>query len=48
MEAYCVRCKSSREIKDPKPIVMKNKMQAQQGTCPVCGAKIQRIVGRAD
>ncbi|CAN5132246.1 hypothetical protein BH18CHL2_BH18CHL2_08310 [soil metagenome] len=40
---YCVKCKSSREIKDPRPITMKNGRPATQGTCPVCGTKIFKI-----
>ncbi len=40
---YCVKCKASREIKDAKPITMKNGRPATQGTCPVCGTKIFKI-----
>lgn len=40
---YCVKCKSSREIKDAKAITMKNGRPATQGTCPVCGTKIFKI-----
>ena len=43
MEAYCVKCKAKREMKDPKEITMKNGRPATQGVCPVCGTKIQRI-----
>ena len=45
MEAYCVRCKVKREIKDPQPVTMKNGKKATQGTCPVCGIKLFRIGG---
>ena len=40
---YCVKCKASREIKDPQPITMKNGRPATQGVCPVCGTKIFKI-----
>jgi hypothetical protein len=40
---YCVKCKASREIKDPKQITMKNGRPATQGTCPVCGTRIFKI-----
>lgn len=43
MEAYCVKCKAKREIKDPKPVTMKNDKPATAGTCPVCGTKLYRI-----
>jgi hypothetical protein len=37
MEAYCVKCKAKREMKDPKEITMKNGRPATQGICPTCG-----------
>lgn len=40
---YCVKCKASREIKDPKQITMKNGRPATEGTCPVCGIRIFKI-----
>lgn len=40
---YCVKCKTSREIKDAKQITMKNGRPATQGLCPVCGTKIFKI-----
>ena len=43
MEAYCVKCRAKREMKDPKAITMKNGKPATQGTCPVCGTKMFRI-----
>ncbi|MBN2074588.1 MAG: hypothetical protein JW762_03465 [Dehalococcoidales bacterium] len=43
MEAYCVKCRAKREIKDPKPITMKNGKPATQGVCLVCNTKVFRI-----
>ena len=43
MQAYCVKCRTKREIKDAKSITMKNGKPATQGTCPVCGTKMFRI-----
>ena len=43
MQAYCVKCRKKREMKDPKAIVMKNKRPATKGTCPTCGTKMFRI-----
>lgn len=43
MEAYCVKCKSKREIQGPQSITMKNGRPATQGTCPVCSTKVFRI-----
>ena len=46
-EGRCMKCKTAREIKDPTEVVMKNGMKAASGTCPECGTKIFRILGKA-
>jgi RNase P subunit RPR2 len=43
MEAYCVKCKTKKEMKDAKNITMKNGKPAMQGTCHTCGTKMFRI-----
>ena len=43
MEAYCVKCKAKREMKNAKAITMKNGKPANQGICPSCGTKMFRI-----
>ena len=43
MEAYCVKCRSKKGIKDAKAITMKNGKPATQGVCPSCGTKMFRI-----
>jgi len=43
MQAYCVKCRKSVEIKDAKAVVMKNGRPSIQGVCPDCGTKIFRI-----
>jgi len=48
MEAYCVKCKEKREIKNPEEVTMKNGRRAAQGTCAVCGTKLFRMLGAAD
>lgn len=45
VEAYCVKCKAKREMKDSKAVTMKNGRNATQGTCPVCGTKMFKIGG---
>jgi hypothetical protein len=40
MLAYCLKCKTKREIKDTKNITMKNKRSAVQGVCPMCDAEM--------
>lgn len=46
-EAYCMKCKEKREIKEPQDVVMKNGMKAQKGTCAQCGTKVFKILGKA-
>lgn len=41
--AYCLKCQARRNIKDLRPVTMKNGRSAWQGTCPVCGSKMFRI-----
>ena len=43
MEAYCLKCRVKRDMKDPKPITMKNGKPATEGTCPVCGTRMFKI-----
>ena len=42
-QAYCMKCRTKREIKNPKSVTLKNKRPATQGVCPVCGTKVFRI-----
>ena len=43
MEAYCVKCKSKRDMNSPQAITLKNGRPATQGVCPVCSTKMFRI-----
>ncbi len=43
-EAYCVKCRTKRDIQDPKEVTFKNGRKALQGTCPVCGTKLNRMI----
>jgi len=43
MEAYCVKCRAKREMRDAKAMTMKNGKPATQGVCPACGTKMFRI-----
>ena len=43
VEAYCVKCKAKREMKDPQDVTMKNGRPAVKGTCPVCGTGMYKI-----
>ncbi len=47
MEAYCVKCKTKREIQDPKAGFNAAGAPVTQGVCAVCGTKLFRI-GRTE
>lgn len=46
VEAYCMKCRSKCEMKDPKRITMKNGKPATQGACPTCNTKLFKIGGK--
>jgi len=43
MEAYCFKCRSKREIRNPQQVTLKNGRPATQGVCPQCSTKVFRI-----
>lgn len=44
-QAYCVKCKAKRDMKDEKEVIMKNGQSAISGICTVCGTKMFKIGG---
>lgn len=43
VEAYCMKCKEKKTMKDPAESLTKNGKPITKGTCPVCGSTICRI-----
>ncbi|MEX2161758.1 MAG: type I DNA topoisomerase [Anaerolineales bacterium] len=43
MEAYCVKCKTKREMQNPAPEFTKTGTPGTRGTCPVCGTTLFRM-----
>ncbi|MBA7599278.1 hypothetical protein ES703_06308 [subsurface metagenome] len=43
MQAYCFKCRTKREIRNPQRVTLKNGRPATRGVCPVCGTKVFRI-----
>jgi DNA topoisomerase I len=43
LEAYCVKCRTKREIVDPQPVFTNNGTPASKGTCPECGTTLFRM-----
>jgi hypothetical protein len=48
MQAYCVKCHTTREMKNAKSVTMQNGKPATKGVCPVCGTKMYRIGKNGD
>jgi len=44
--AYCMKCREKREFTGSL-VTLKNGRPALQGSCPVCGTKMNRILGKA-
>jgi len=47
LEAYCVKCKTKREMRDAQAVFTKNGTPASRGVCPECGTSLFRM-GRTD
>ncbi len=47
MDAYCVKCKEKREMKDPVADFTANGVPMTRGVCPVCGTKLCKM-GRTE
>jgi hypothetical protein len=45
--AYCVRCKSKEEVKNPEVVQTKNGRRRLKGTCIKCGCGMSKILGKA-
>ncbi len=46
MDAYCMKCKTKRELQEAKEQVLKNGRRAMKGTCATCGTSMFRILGK--
>ena len=44
-QAYCVKCRSKKQIKNPKTETLKNNKKAIVGVCSECGTKMVRLGG---
>lgn len=43
MEAYCMKCKTKREMVEPEGVTMANGRPATKGKCSVCGTGMYKI-----
>ena len=44
-EAYCVKCRTKRPIKNAQETTMKNGRRALKGQCEVCGTNVTLMLG---
>ncbi len=45
-DAYCVKCNEKRDFEGTVKVSESGRRMAQ-GICPVCGTKVNRILGKA-
>ncbi len=43
MQAYCLKCRTKREMRNPEKVTLKNGRPATKGSCPVCNTSMYRI-----
>lgn len=43
IQAYCVKCKTKRDLSNPEPVYTKTGTPGTRGTCPVCGTSLFRM-----
>jgi hypothetical protein len=41
-----MKCKTTREMKNPVAVTMKNGRKAKKGKCSVCGTGMYQILGK--
>ena len=46
-EAYCIKCKTKREMKEPQRMTLKNGKPALRGQCAVCSTTMNLILSAA-
>lgn len=43
VQAYCVKCREKRELRDTAAVTMANGKPATKGVCTVCGTAVFKI-----
>jgi hypothetical protein len=47
-EAYCVKCRQKRSIKNGTVVVSDKGRRSAKGKCPVCGTNVTRFLPNED
>ena len=45
--AYCMKCRATRSVRDPRPTTLKNGTVATEGTCDTCGTRVFKMGARS-
>jgi DNA topoisomerase-1 len=48
MEAYCMKCRSKKDMEDPQPVTLKNGRAAMESKCTTCGTRLVRMGATKD
>jgi ssDNA-binding Zn-finger/Zn-ribbon topoisomerase 1 len=48
MQGYCVKCKTSREMKNLTYTKASNGRTMAKGVCPVCGTKMNKFLSKEE
>ena len=48
LQAYCVKCRTKKVMKDAKEVTMKNGRLAAEGTCPDCGTRMFKFLPKKE
>jgi hypothetical protein len=44
VEAYCVKCREKRDMKDEKIVTNDKGRKMAKGKCPICGTNLTRFL----
>lgn len=46
MEAYCVKCREKREVKNEEEVTNAKGLRMLKGKCSICGTNVSKILGK--
>ena len=46
MDAYCVKCREKREVKNAEEVTTDKGLRRLKGQCSVCGTNVSKILGK--
>ncbi|MBI2542973.1 MAG: hypothetical protein HYW24_02200 [Candidatus Aenigmarchaeota archaeon] len=46
MEAYCLKCKQQREVKNAEEVMTDKGLRRLKGQCSVCNTNVSKMLGK--